>query len=76
MTQKFGISAGGLRPAIYVGKLSKNGTEFTDKEDHTDDAILSVAQYVTDHFGGALEAEYTSKTTKLTVTVTVTSEPV
>lgn len=48
----YGIKSGDFSPAIYVGRVNKAGTAFTDKEDQTGAALLAVAEWVRDRKDG------------------------
>lgn len=75
MTQ-YAVHAGTLTPTIYVGRPNRSGQAFADKIEMTDEVLLAVAQYVKDHFGGGLKADYTNKDdgSRIVVEVTVTEE--
>jgi hypothetical protein len=54
---KFGISYQGLvSRRIYIGRLNKAQTAYLDgKEDHTEQAVLSVGEYVLAAMQGDME---------------------
>ena len=52
---KFGISFGPLTGQIFIGRLNKARTIFLDgKEDHTNQAVACVAEYVLGEHDGAM----------------------
>ncbi len=54
----FTIANGAFSRAIYIGRVNKEGTAFTKKEDHTDRAIRVVAEHILGEFGGNLTIDY------------------
>ena len=67
---KYGVMSSRFRPEIFVGRLNKKQTLFTDKEVATDLILANVGEYVRDHFQGAMKATFPNLGFDLTVTVT------
>lgn len=67
---KYGVMSSRFRPEIFVGRLNKKQTLFTEKEVATDLVLANVGEYVRDHFGGAMRATFPNLGFDLTVTVT------
>jgi hypothetical protein len=52
----YGVAYGLLSGRIFVGRLNKTGRAFTNgKEDHTDQATWSAAEYIVNQHAGELE---------------------
>lgn len=54
---KYGIQNGLLSDVISIGRLHNSGIVFTDKEDHTKEAIHAVVSHVFGKYGGGLSGE-------------------
>ena len=67
---KYGVQAGSLAAAIYVGRLNAEMNAFVEKEVATDMAIAAVAQYVERHWGGGMVIEFPGLGIDVEVTVT------
>ena len=67
---KFGVMGGGWSPTIWVGRLSKRGDVFLEKEDATDMVLAAVGEYVRAHFDGGLVATFPGMGFDLEVKVT------
>lgn len=67
---KFGVMGGGWSKTIWVGRLSKRGDVFLEKEDATDMVLAAVAEYVRSHFDGGLVATFPGMGFDLEVKVT------
>ena len=68
---RYGIQPAAFSDAIHVGRVSKDGKRFLDKEDLTDAVLYAVARYVQDRFGGGMVQTFTSKTDAPSFVLTV-----
>lgn len=59
---KYAINRAALTGNIYVGRVNKAGTAFTDKKEQTDRAVRVVAEYILEEFGGGLVINYNDGT--------------
>ena len=55
---EYAVSPGMLSEAIYVGRLNAKGTAFTEKQERTDMVLAAVAEFVQQHYAGAMIADF------------------
>lgn len=67
--RKYGVAPSHFTDAIYVGRLNRDQSAFSDKETHTDMVLCAVAQYVERHFDGGMKATFPGVGLRLTVKV-------
>jgi len=69
-TQEIRITKGGLSDNIYAGRLSKDGTEWLDKKDVTNDFLAAVV----DRWAGSSQVITGSNAKKYTLTLKIEDE--
>ena len=74
--KKYGVQAGAFSDKIWVGRLSKSGTVFLDKEDMTKEVIWAVAEWVMSKFDGSAEVRFRGKRIDIDVTDDVETDQV
>lgn len=52
------MQAAAFSKSIHVGRLTKAGDAFADKQERTDMTLAAVAQYVDRNFSGAMNATF------------------
>ena len=65
---RYGVQSGLFSDAIHVGELNKTGTEFTHKEDCTNQVLAAVIEYATRHHDGEISGQF-GDGIKVTITV-------
>lgn len=68
MGKRFGVSYGAFSGEINVGKLSKDGKSFTDKEQATAEIVSAVADYVEQKLDGDGYFKVGDRRVEITVT--------
>lgn len=66
---KYAVQSASFSEAIHVGRASRGGRSFADKEEATDMTLFAAAQYVLNHFGGGMETTFPKAGLRLRITV-------
>ncbi|KQP62998.1 DUF7446 family protein [Nocardioides sp. Leaf285] len=66
---RFAVQAAAFSEAIHIGRLTRTGVGFADKEEATDMTLAAVAQYVERNFGGGMDCDFPGLGVRLSVKV-------